>query len=63
MIKSILILVFFLSGCIPFTIITGAIGIGDSYRKEVKIEKLQEQVDKLKEDREKRQIDDMIQTK
>ena len=62
MIRSILISVFFLAGCLPFTIISGAIGIGDSYRKEQKIEKLQEQVDKLKEDREKRQIDDMIQT-
>tara|TARA_Y100001963_G_scaffold99187_1_gene136530 strand:- start:877 stop:1074 length:198 start_codon:yes stop_codon:yes gene_type:complete len=63
MIKIIILSTFLLGGCLPFTIISGAAGLGDSYLKEKKIEKLNKKIDKLEETREKRQIDNMIQTK
>tara|TARA_Y100001938_G_C7781779_1_gene278247 strand:+ start:180 stop:377 length:198 start_codon:yes stop_codon:yes gene_type:complete len=63
MIKIIILSTFLLGACLPLTIISGAAGLGDSYLKEKKIEKLNKKIDKLEETREKRQIDNMIQTK
>tara|TARA_B100000131_G_scaffold167600_1_gene161983 strand:- start:283 stop:492 length:210 start_codon:yes stop_codon:yes gene_type:complete len=56
-----------LGGCLPVTVLTGVVSVGDSYLKEMKIEKLDEKIkylEKKREDeREKRQIDSMLQIK
>ena len=52
--KCIIPIVFsLLGGCLPVTVITGVVGVGDSYLKEMKIEKLDEKI----------QIDSMLQIK
>tara|TARA_B100002019_G_scaffold288887_1_gene303404 strand:- start:1112 stop:1321 length:210 start_codon:yes stop_codon:yes gene_type:complete len=66
--KCIIPIVFsLLGGCLPVTVITGVVGIGDSYLKEMKIEKLDEKIKHLEKkrenEREKRQIDSMLQIK
>ena len=56
-----------LGGCLPVTVITGVVGVGDSYLKEMKIEKLDKKIKYLEKkrenEREKRQIDSMLQIK
>ena len=56
-----------LGGCLPVTVLTGVVGIGDSYLKERKIEKLDKKIKYLEKkrenEREKRQIDSMLQIK
>ena len=56
-----------LGGCLPVTVITGVVGVGDSYLKERKIEELDNKIKHLEkkreEEREKRQIDSMLQIK
>ena len=56
-----------LGGCLPITVITGVVGVGDSYLKEVRINKLDNKIKHLEkkreEEREKRQIDSMLQIK
>lgn len=56
-----------LGGCLPVTVITGVVGVGDSYLKEVRINKLDNKIKHLEkkreEEREKRQIDSMLQIK
>ncbi len=56
-----------LGGCLPVTVLTGVVSVGDSFLKEMKIEKLDEKIkylEKKREDeREKRQIDSMLQIK
>ena len=56
-----------LGGCLPVTVLTGVVGIGDSYLKEMKIEKLDKKIKYLEKkrenEREKRQIDSMLQIK
>ena len=66
--KCIIPIVFsLLGGCLPVTVITGVVGVGDSYLKEMKIEKLDEKIKHLEKkrenEREKRQIDSMLQIK
>ena len=51
--RLIILLVFMmLNGCLGVSVLTGAIGVGDSYLKE-----------KKQENREERQIDSMLQIK
>mgnify|MGYP003115439013 FL=1 len=56
-----------LGGCLPVTVLTGVVGVGDSYLKEMKIEKLDKKIKHLEKkrenEREKRQIDSMLQIK
>ena len=56
-----------LGGCLPVTVLTGVVSVGDSYLKEMKIEKLDEKIKHLEKkrenEREKRQIDSMLQIK
>ncbi len=56
-----------LGGCLPVTVLTGVVGVGDSYLKEMKIEKLDKKIKYLEKkrenEREKRQIDSMLQIK
>ena len=56
-----------LGGCLPVTVLTGVVSVGDSYLKEMKIEKLDEKIKYLEKkrenEREKRQIDSMLQIK
>ena len=66
--KCIIPIVFsLLGGCLPITVITGVVGVGDSYLKEVRINKLDNKIKHLEkkreEEREKRQIDSMLQIK
>ncbi len=66
--KCIIPIVFsLLGGCLPVTVLTGVVGIGDSYLKERKIEKLDKKIKYLEKkrenEREKRQIDSMLQIK
>ncbi len=66
--KCIIPIVFsLLGGCLPVTVITGVVGVGDSYLKERKIEELDNKIKHLEkkreEEREKRQIDSMLQIK
>ena len=66
--KCIIPIVFsLLGGCLPVTVITGVVGVGDSYLKEMKIEKLDKKIKYLEKkrenEREKRQIDSMLQIK
>jgi|TARA_Y100000033_G_C2716439_1_gene96036 hypothetical protein len=66
--KCIIPIVFsLLGGCLPVTVITGVVGVGDSYLKEVRINKLDNKIKHLEkkreEEREKRQIDSMLQIK
>ena len=41
------VLVFLMSGCIPFTVISGIVGVADSVDKSGKIKQLEEKVEKL----------------
>ena len=56
-----------LGGCLPVTVLTGVVSVGDSYLKEMKIEKLDKKIKYLEKkrenEREKRQIDSMLQIK
>ncbi len=56
-----------LGGCLPVTVLTGVVSVGDSFLKEMKIEKLDEKIKYLEKkrenEREKRQIDSMLQIK
>ena len=56
-----------LGGCLPVTVLTGVVSVGDSFLKEMKIEKLDEKIKYLEKkrenQREKRQIDSMLQIK
>mgnify|MGYP001272023863 FL=1 len=56
-----------LGGCLPVTVLTGVVSVGDSYLKEMKIEKLDKKIKHLEKkrenEREKRQIDSMLQIK
>ena len=56
-----------LGGCLPVTVLTGVVSVGDSILKEMKIEKLDEKIKYLEKkrenEREKRQIDSMLQIK
>ena len=56
-----------LGGCVPVTVLTGVVSVGDSFLKEMKIEKLDEKIKYLEKkrenEREKRQIDSMLQIK
>ena len=66
--KFILPVVFsLLGGCLPVTVLTGVVSVGDSFLKEMKIEKLDEKIKYLEKkrenEREKRQIDSMLQIK
>jgi hypothetical protein len=66
--KCIIPIVFsLLGGCLPVTVITGVVGVGDSYLKERKLEELDNKIKHLEkkreEEREKRQIDSMLQIK
>ena len=66
--KCIIPIVFsLLGGCLPVTVITGVVGVGDSYLKEERINKLDNKIKHLEkkreEEREKRQIDSMLQIK
>ena len=66
--KCIIPIVFsLLGGCLPVTVITGVVGVGDSYLKEVRINKLDNKIKHLEKkrvnEREKRQIDSMLQIK
>ncbi len=66
--KCIIPIVFsLLGGCLPITVITGVVGVGDSYLKEVRINKLDNKIKHLEKkrvnEREKRQIDSMLQIK
>ena len=66
--KCIIPIVFsLLGGCLPVTVITGVVGVGASYLKEVRINKLDNKIKHLEkkreEEREKRQIDSMLQIK
>jgi hypothetical protein len=65
--RLIILLVFMmLNGCLGVSVLTGAIGVGDSYLKEKKLEELDEkikQLEKKQENREERQIDSMLQIK
>ena len=66
--KCIIPLVFsLLGGCLPVTVITGVVGVSDSVLKEMKIEELDNKIKHLEKkrvnEREKRQIDSMLQIK
>ena len=66
--KCIIPIVFsLLGGCLPVTVITGVVGVSDSVLKEMKIEELDNKIKHLEkkreEEREKRQIDSMLQIK
>ena len=66
--KCIIPIVFsLLGGCLPVTVITGVVGVGDSYLKERKLEELDNKIKHLEkkreEEREKRQIVSMLQIK
>ena len=66
--KCIIPIVFsFLGGCLPVTVITGVVGVSDSVLKEMKIEELDNKIKHLEKkrvnEREKRQIDSMLQIK
>tara|TARA_R100000329_G_C7545854_1_gene192820 strand:- start:50 stop:259 length:210 start_codon:yes stop_codon:yes gene_type:complete len=56
-----------LGGCLPVTVLTGVVSVGDSYLKEMKIKKLDKKIKYLEKkrenEREKRQIDSMLQIK
>ena len=56
-----------LGGCLPVTVLTGVVSVGDSYLKEMKIEKLDKKIKHLEKkrenERENRQIDSMLQIK
>ena len=56
-----------LGGCLPVTVLTGVVSVGDSFLKEMKIDKLDEKIKYLEKkrenEREKRQIDSMLQIK
>ena len=56
-----------LGGCLPVTVITGVVGVSDSVLKEMKIEELDNKIKHLEKkrvnEREKRQIDSMLQIK
>ena len=56
-----------LGGCLPVTVLTGVVSVGDSFLKEMKIEKLDKKIKHLEKkrenEREKRQIDSMLQIK
>ena len=56
-----------LGGCLPVTVLTGVVSVGDSFLKEMKIEKLDEKIKYLEKkrenEREKSQIDSMLQIK
>ena len=56
-----------LGGCLPVTVLTGVVSVGDSFLKEMKIEKLDEKIKYLEKkrenEREKRQIASMLQIK
>ena len=56
-----------LGGCLPVTVLTGVVSVGDSFLKEMKIEKLDEKIKYLEKkrenEREKIQIDSMLQIK
>ena len=61
------VVVSLLGGCLPVTVLTGVVSVGDSFLKEMKIEKLDEKIKYLEKkrenEREKRQIDSMLQIK
>tara|TARA_B100000519_G_scaffold178319_1_gene168504 strand:- start:260 stop:469 length:210 start_codon:yes stop_codon:yes gene_type:complete len=66
--KCIIPIVFsLLGGCLPVTVITGVVGVSDSVLKEMKIEELDNKIKHLEKkrvnEREKRQIDSMLQIK
>mgnify|MGYP003155572567 FL=1 len=66
--KCIIPIVFsLLGGCLPVTVITGVVGVSDSVLKEMKIEELDNKIKHLEKkrvnEREKRQIDPMLQIK
>ena len=66
--KCIIPIVFsLLGGCVPVTVITGVVGVSDSVLKEMKIEELDNKIKHLEKkrvnEREKRQIDSMLQIK
>ena len=66
--KCIIPIVFsLLGGCLPVTVITGVVGVSDSVLKEMKIEELDNRIKHLEKkrvnEREKRQIDSMLQIK
>ena len=66
--KCIIPIVFsLLGGCLPITVITGVVGVSDSVLKEMKIEELDNKIKHLEKkrvnEREKRQIDSMLQIK
>ena len=66
--KCIIPIVFsLLGGCLPVTVITGVVGVSDSVLKEMKIEELDNKIKHLEKkrvnEREKIQIDYMLQIK
>ena len=66
--KCIIPIVFsLLGGCLPVTVITGVVGVSDSVLQEMKIEELDNKIKHLEKkrvnEREKRQIDSMLQIK
>ena len=66
--KCIIPIVFsLLGGCLPVNVITGVVGVSDSVLKEMKIEELDNKIKHLEKkrvnEREKRQIDSMLQIK
>ena len=66
--KCIIPIVFsLLGGCLPVTVITGVVGVSDSVLEEMKIEELDNKIKHLEKkrvnEREKRQIDSMLQIK
>ena len=66
--KCIIPIVFsLLGGCLPVTVITGVVGVSDPVLKEMKIEELDNKIKHLEKkrvnEREKRQIDSMLQIK
>ena len=66
--KCIIPIVFsLLGGCLPVTVITGVVGVSDSVLKEMKIEEIDNKIKHLEKkrvnEREKRQIDSMLQIK
>ena len=66
--KCIIPIVFsLLGGCLPVTVITGVVGVSDSVLKEMKIEELDNKIKHLEKkrvnEREKRQLDSMLQIK
>ena len=66
--KCIIPIVFsLLGGCLRVTVITGVVGVSDSVLKEMKIEELDNKIKHLEKkrvnEREKRQLDSMLQIK